>query len=465
MTDIEHFQVEIADPAVAAALDTLVTAVAAIGGRALVVGGMVRDAWLGLAAKDLDIEVYGIEPARLTALLEAHFRLDLVGRSFGVIKLRGLPVDVSLPRRESKRGLGHKGFEIHSDPSMTVAEAANRRDFTINALAWDPRTGEVLDPFRGRKDLEAGVLRHVSDRFVEDPLRVLRAMQMAARFELHVAPETVALCRTVEPEGLARERLFDEWCKLLLRGRKPSIGLEFLRDCGWLRHTPELAALDGCPQDPKWHPEGDVWVHTLHVMDAFADERVGDEWEDLVVGFGCLCHDLGKPATTQHDPDGRIRSPLHEAEGEAPTRSLLARLSHQARLADEVVPLVREHLKPFQLHADRAGPAAVRRLARRVGRIDRLVRVASADHRGRPPLPWDGFPAGAWLLARAQELALSTRKPSPIVQGRHLIDRGMTPGRHFGPILEACFEAQLDGAFDNLESGLAHLDRLLAERS
>ena len=458
-------QVEIADPALARALETVVTAVTEAGGRAWVVGGTVRDAWLGLAAKDLDIEVYGIEPSRLIALLEGHFRLDLVGRSFGVIKLRGLPVDVSLPRRESKRGLGHKGFEVHSDPTMSIEEAANRRDFTINALAWDPRSGAVLDPFHGLRDLEAGVLRHVSDRFVEDPLRVLRAMQMAARFDLRVASETVALCRTIDPEGLARERLFDEWSKLLLRGRKPSVGLAFLRDCDWLRHMPELAALDGCPQDPEWHPEGDVWVHTLHVMDAFAGERVGDDWEDLVVGFGCLCHDLGKPATTRHDPDGRIRSPVHEAVGEKPTRSLLARLSHQSRLVEEVVPLVREHLKPFQLYADRAGPAAVRRLARRVGRIDRLIRVARADHRGRPPLPWDGFPAGEWLLARADELALSTRKPTPFVQGRHLIERGMTPGRHFGPILEACFEAQLDGAFDDLESGLAYLDRLLAERS
>ena len=459
-----RLDVTLADPAMARALDRIVADVHQAGGRALVVGGTVRDALLGLVAKDLDIEVYGVAPERLESLLAATFRLDRVGRSFGVLKLRGLPIDVSLPRRESKRGLGHKGFAIHSDPAMTFAQAAYRRDFTVNALGWDPVSRQVLDAYGGIADLERGVLRHVSERFAEDPLRVLRGMQMAARFDLLVADETVALCRTIDPEGLARERIFDEWRKLIERGTVPSRGLAFLRDCGWLRHTPELAILVDCPQDPEWHPEGDVWVHTLHVMDAFATERLGDPWEDLVVGFGCLCHDLGKPATTVHGDDGRIRSPNHEAEGEAPTRALLARLTDQARLVEAVVPLVREHLKPFQLFDAQAGPAAVRRLARRVGRIDRLVRVARADQRGRPPKPWDGFPAGAWLLAQAERLALSDRRPQPIVLGRHLIARGLAPGPDFGPLLDACFEAQLDGVFADLDSGLTFLDRLLASR-
>lgn len=447
-------KLEFADADLAAALDHIGRKVAEAGGRALVVGGAVRDALLGRPAHDLDVEVYGLAPERLRALLGEDFDLDLVGQSFGVIKIRRLPIDVSLPRRESKHGLGHKGFEVHSDPSLTVAEAATRRDFTVNAIAWDPLTGEVHDPAAGARDLAAGVLRHVSEKFAEDPLRVLRGMQLAARFELEVAPATVALCRAIEPEGLARERIFEEWRKLLLLGRRPSRGLAFLRDSGWLAYYPELTALVGCPQDPEWHPEGDVWTHTLHVMDAFADERVGDAWEDLVVGFGCLCHDLGKPATTEI-AGGRIRSPCHEPEGEAPTRSFLARLSDQERLADEVVPLVREHLKPILLFRERAGAPAVRRLARRVGRIDRLIRVARADHRGRPPLPFDGFPAGAWLLARAGELAVAAEAPQPIVMGRHLIELGLEPGPHFGPLLEACFEAQLDGRFADLEGGLA----------
>lgn len=454
----------IPDPKLRRALVTICRKVRAAGGRALVVGGTVRDALLGLPAVDLDLEVYGLAPERLQALLAEDFQLDLVGKSFGVIKLRGLPIDVSLPRRESKRGLGHKGFAVCSDPHLSLAEAAARRDFTINAMAYDPLEEELLDPHGGARDLEAGVLRHVSEHFVEDPLRVLRAMQFAARFELRVAPETVALCRRIEPEGLARERRWEEWKKLVLAGRRPSLGLAFWRDCGWLRYTPELAALVDCPQDPEWHPEGDVWTHTLHVMDAFAGERSGDEHDDLVVGFACLCHDFGKPATTVIGDDGRIRSPDHESQGEAPTRAFLGRLTNQKELIDEVVALVREHLKPIQLYRSRAGPAAVRRLARRVGRIDLLVRVARADHRGRPPRPFDGFPAGRWLLEQAEALAIADRAPRPIVQGRHLIALGLTPGRHFGPILRALFEAQLDGAFHDLDGGLAYARRLLAER-
>lgn len=457
-------ELNVPDPRLRAALETICRQIAEAGGRAILVGGTVRDALLGQPAGDLDFEVFGVEPGRLQELLARDFRLDLVGQSFGVLKLRGLAIDVSLPRRESKRGLGHKGFEIHSDPAMSFAEAATRRDFTLNAIGFDPLSGELLDPHGGARDLEARVLRHVSERFSEDPLRVLRAMQLAARFELEVAPQTVALCRTIATEGLARERVFEEWKKLVLLGRRPSLGLRFLQGCGWIHDYPELVALVGCPQDPEWHPEGDVWVHTLHVMDAFAGERLGDDWEDLVVGFGCLCHDLGKPATTTFDPDGRIRSKNHEEVGEAPTRSFLGRLTVQDKLVEEVVPLVREHLKPTALFKAAASAAAVRRLARRVGRIDRLVRVARADHQGRPPLVFDGFPAGAWLLEQAEKLAITDHAPRPIVLGRHLIEMGLTPGPHFGPILEACFEAQLDGEFSELEGGLA-LARELAAKS
>jgi tRNA nucleotidyltransferase (CCA-adding enzyme) len=448
-----RIEVEVQDPRLAAVLREVAGRVRDAGGRALLVGGCVRDAALGRAAAELDFEVYGLAPERLVALLEERYPLDLVGRDFAVLKLRGLPVDVSLPRRESKRGLGHRGFEVHADPFLEPREAAARRDFTINALASDPLTGELLDPFGGLADLEDRVLRHVSGRFSEDPLRVLRGMQLAARFELEVAPETVALCRGIGPEGLARERVFGEWRKLLVRGVRPSRGLAFLRDCDWLRHFPELADLVGCEQDPEWHPEGDVFVHTLHCLDAFAAERVGDELEDLVVGLAVLCHDLGKPATTRRE-SGRVTSHRHEPVGEALARRFLARLTAEAALVEAVVPLVGAHLRPGQLHQARAGDAAVRRLARRVGRIDRLVRVARADWKGRPPLAAQRFEAGEWLLARARALELEAAAPRPLVQGRHLIGLGLEPGPHFGPLLAACFEAQLDGEFASLEQGI-----------
>jgi tRNA nucleotidyltransferase (CCA-adding enzyme) len=243
----------------------------------------------------------------------------------------------------------------------------------------------------------------------------------------------------------------------------PSLGLRFLRDCGWLRFYPELAALQDCRQDPVWHPEGDVWVHTLYCLDWFASERTGHPDDDLIVGLGVLCHDFGKPATTK-DEIGRITSRGHEPEGEEPTRRFLERLTNQQDLIDAIVPLVRCHLRPRALYEAQASDSAVRRLAKHVGRIDRLVRVARADHAGRPPIPFDGFPAGDWLLEHARQLDVEDRAPTPLVMGRHLLDMGVQPGPDMGQLLDECYEAQLDGLFTSVDQGIAFAKRLLASR-
>lgn len=452
MSTVTEIELRFATKRLRRAVEVICHMVADSGGRALVVGGSVRDAALQLTAKDIDLEIYGLEPKALEGLLEQRFTLDLVGKSFGVLKIKGLPIDVALPRRESKAGLGHRSFEVLSDPQMSTEEAQSRRDFTINAIYFDPLSDEIIDHFGGRADLAAGVLRHTSEKFAEDPLRVLRGMQFAARFELTVAPETVALCRGIEPEGLAAERMFEEWRKLVLAGRRPSRGLAFLEESGWIAHFPELAALVGCRQAPSWHPEGDVWQHTMQCMDVFAAERVGEEWEDLVVGFAVLCHDLGKPATTREE-GGRISSHGHERAGVEPMRRFLRRLTNHRDLADQVAPLVEWHLTPSMFYRDKAGAAAIRRLANKVERIDRLVRVARADKLGRGPEAGKEFPAGDWLLAKAAELRVADARPRPIVQGRHLIELGHQPGPHFREILDRCFEAQLEGVFDSLEGG------------
>ena len=439
---------------------TLCQAVAAAGGRALLTGGCVRDAALGYPPRDLDLEVLGVAPDRLRSLVVACYRADVVGRHFPVLHLGGaLGLDVSMPRRPG----GYAGdFDVGADPEAGPAEAAARRDFTVDAIGLDPLRREIVDPCGGLADLAAGRLRHASERFDEDPVRVLRGMQLLARFELEAAPETVLRCRALSPDGLPRERIFGEWRRMLLEGARPSRGLHFLREAGWLRHFPELEALVGCPQDPVWHPEGDVWIHTLHALDAFAGARSGDLRDDLVVGLAVLCHDFGKPATTREE-SGSVTSHGHEPLGADLCRAFLARLTDERDLADEVAPLVAAHLAPAQLHRQAARDAAVRRLARRVGRLDRLVRVAAADHAGRPPRA-EPFEAGAWLLARARVLDVERAAPRPLVMGRHLVALGRAPGPDFEPILRDCYEAQLEGAFASEAEGLVYLRRLLASR-
>ena len=448
-----------------AELDSLVRRIALAvrerGGRLLLVGGCVRDAVLGIHPKDADAEVYGIAAQSLEGLVGQFVRVSLVGKSFGVLKAHGVPLDISLPRREIKTGVGHKDFLVAADPFLSAEEAAARRDFTINAISWDPLTGETVDPFNGLSDLKAGILRHTSARFAEDPLRVLRAMQFLARYDLRIAPETLEVCRQLSMEGLSRERVCEEWQKLLVKGQQPSRGLSFLRESGWIRYFPELEALIGCPQDPAWHPEGDVWAHTLHALDAFARRRIGDDWEDFIVGLAVLCHDFGKPATTAREDDGHIRSLGHDQAGEAPTRLFLARLTEQKEIVESVVVLVTHHMRILDLFRSQAGDSAIRRLAGKVKRLDRLVRVDDADRRGRPPIEWGESPQGQWIIERAQALAIKDSAPKPILLGRHLIARGLTPGLAFKKILNAAFEAQLDGEFAELTSARQWLDNYL----
>ena len=434
------------------------------GGRAFLVGGCVRDSLMsGTVSKDFDIEVFGLSPDTLRAALEKRFRLDLVGLSFGVLKLHGHDIDVSLPRRESKRGTGHKGFLVDSDPMMSVKEAASRRDFTVNAIYLDPLTGGCEDPWGGRADLANGVLRHVSEKFAEDPLRVLRGMQFVARFGFVPDPSTVEICRGMSIEDLPRERLMEEWKKFLLKGVSMSKGMDFLRQTGWVRHFPELERLIGCGQDPEWHPEGDVWNHTCCSLDAFAAGRgrCHDDYENLVVGLAVLCHDFGKPFCSRYDPvKKRIRSLGHDVQGVPPTMDFLRRLTNEERILKDVPPLVKYHMLPYAMWKGNSRDSAIRRLALKVGSIDRLIRVCASDSAGRPPFPAENESLD-WLSAEAARLQVLDSMPKPLVQGRDLISLGMKPGAGFGVILKKCFEAQLDGSFSDHEGGLAHLKSVL----
>jgi tRNA nucleotidyltransferase (CCA-adding enzyme) len=453
------------------------------GGRAFLVGGFVRDcaraAFRGEVAppaRDLDLEVHGLEAAALRRLLERFGRVDAVGEAFTVYKLapsgvEGLgTIDVSLPRRDSKTGPGHKGFDVTGDPHMGVGEAARRRDFTINALLGDPLTGEVLDPFGGLEDLRAGVLRAVDARtFGEDPLRVLRGAQFAARFEFRIDPGTADLCRSIGLGDLPAERIQDEMEKLLLRSRRPSVGLQVCLDLKVVdRLFPELRTLVGCPQDAAWHPEGDVWVHTLQVVDAaagFIDDLPRPK--KLAVMLGALCHDLGKPGTTQ-EIDGRLRSYDHEEGGVEPSTKLLDRLNvHSVDGYDvrgQVLALVARHLSPSHLYEERdqVKDGAFRRLSRHCD-LDLLYRVAKADTLGRrgPVEKEPRVAAVEWFRARVEALGVAQGPPPPLLKGRHVLELGLRPGPRVGRITDLVYELQLDGAVRTLEEAVAAARRLL----
>ncbi len=439
----------------------------AAGGKPYMVGGCVRDALLRAPVVDIDIEVYGLGSRQIEAALRKEFGIITVGAAFGVTKLKDFPVDVSVPRRENRTGVKHADFDVQADPTMTPKDAAERRDFTLNAILWDPISGEIVDPWQGQKDLDDRVLRHVSPKFSEDPLRVLRAMQFAARFEFTVAPETIALCRTLSQADLPPERLMEEWSKLILRGVKPSAGLNFLRDCGWSKFYPELHAMIDVPQDPEWHPEGCVWTHTALCLDAFAKERKGDRDEDLIVGLALLLHDIGKATTTKKEPhDNRWHAYGHEEESFNLAPKFLGQVTREVKLIESILPLVRWHAQPWELFRAKAGDAAVRRLANKVVRIDRLVRVDEADRKGRGSKSTaEPSPQGIWLTERAAALHLEDSAPKRIVLGRHLIALGHKPAGWFSEVLEEAFEAQLDGAFADEAAGITWLKERMDRRA
>ena len=440
------------------------------GGQALMVGGAVRDEMMGMPCKDYDIEVYGIEPQALIDLTKAFGKVKEAGASFGVLKLQmdGFDIDVSLPRRESSTGAGHRDFAVAADPYMSIEEASRRRDFTINAIGKDVLTGEVYDYFNGLEDIAERRLAIVDEEmFKEDPLRVLRGVQFIARFGLFVEDDTMRIMRETRDsmKNLPRERFEEEWKKMLLRSRKPSLGLNAAMEMG-IFHTihPHISEMPITPQEANWHPEGDVWTHTLWVVDEAAkiveQERLeGDK--ALEIMLAAFCHDLAKPQKTKIT-DGKVTSYGHEEAGAKPTEQFLYEIGVSGKMRKKVKELVATHLIPPQLYRDEERGQKIKdktfrklhkRLANAQTTIRQLVRLAQADWAGRgpfidpdcpekslpPPRVGSEYPAGGWLIQRCKAIpgidTETAEQPKTIINGNDLIRLGLKPGPAMGKLI------------------------------
>jgi tRNA nucleotidyltransferase (CCA-adding enzyme) len=442
---MEPFAIDDLDPRVLG----VAQAIREAGGRAVLVGGWVRDRLLGTPSKDVDVEVFGLSGDALREVLGRFGEVIAVGRAFGVYLLKGLDVDFALPRRDSLPGVTVGDADGAADPTLDFATAARRRDLTINAMGFDPLTGEVLDPTGGRDDIAARRLRAAcAETFGEDPLRALRVAQFRARFGFEPDAGLRAICRGLDLDDVAPERVLTELDKLLLKGERPSAGLAFLLDVEQLDWSPELRELVGVPQDPIWHPEGDVWIHTLMVLDEAAKLRTGDRERDRRLMLSALLHDIGKPPCTQVGGDGRVRSVGHEAAGVPPTRALLSRLRASQALVAAVAALVQHHLAPWLLPKQGASLRAYRRLARQLAEAgttpEELHDLALADRRGRGT---DEARRGRFgelegYTRIMSELGEQARAGVDVVLGRHLIARGLEPGPVFGEVLARCRDIQ-----------------------
>lgn len=466
------------------------------GGQAYLVGGFVRDHLMGFDSKDFDLEVYGLTPQRLKMVLEAFVwddasaknlkkphKLNLVGESFQVYKI-GHNIDISIPRKDRKIGEGHKGFEITGDPNLSTLEASRRRDFTMNAMLLDPLTDKIIDHFGGQSDIKFKTVKLVdAQTFTEDSLRALRAIQFASRFGFEVSQRTKEVIKTMDLRDLPRERIWTEFEKWLMLSPKPSEGLFLMKELGILAQLfPELDNLTGVPQDVRYHPEGDVFVHTALALDEARNVIAELPYpEQVTVVLATLFHDLGKVETTEvfwnHgegclcglNEDNLVLEPCptgvstqkvtargHAEAGVSLARNMLDRLAlHSIEGYDvraQVLALVENHMAPFEFHRGRASASAFRRLSLKVD-LKLLHKVAHADSfsRNHNSLGVVFDTEGQdWFFEKISNLEIKPKGPDKILLGRHLLEMGMKPGKVMGQVLEAVFEKQLDGMVTNL---------------
>lgn len=407
------------------------------GGRAYFVGGFVRDRLLGTQNKDIDIEVHSVEAGVLREILSSTGETLEMGESFGIFSLKGFDIDIAMPRSETATGRGHRDFSISVDPFIGTKKAAERRDFTVNALMEDVLTGEIIDHFGGKEDLEKSVLRHVNDNsFAEDPLRVLRLAQFSARFGFSVHEGTKELCRHIDLSSLSRERIEGEMKKALLKSEKPSVFFEVLREVNGLDFRfPELKKLIGLRQNPVFHPEGDVWVHTMDVLDRAVKyrERVSKPFPFMM---SALCHDLGKTEATE-EINGVIHAYNHESLGLPVAEKFLSRITGEKELINYVLNMTFLHMKPGVMARAGSKEKSFNKLFdESIAPFD-LICLSLSDERER------NEQTEKILLERLE--AFNDTMSRPFVQGKDLVEAGLAPDKSFSEILAYAHKLRLAG--------------------
>jgi tRNA nucleotidyltransferase (CCA-adding enzyme) len=440
----------------------------------LIVGGSVRDQFYGDQVKDIDIEVYGTSISNLLELLktiEGVEKVDIFGARFGVIKIfwkDGLDLDISVPRIDNKTGKGKTGFDTDFDPDMMPNIGALRRDYTLNAMAYDPR-GLLLDFNGGSFDIQNSVLRATSNKFEEDPTRIYRGLQFASRKNLTVDPQTGTRVSNMlaDHDDIKSEMIWEEWKKFFLKGIYFKAGFKFLEDTQLGSLYPEIMNLKGCLQQEEWHPEGDVWIHTILVLEAMQKICNREEIhgvDKLVLMLACICHDFGKPATTRLE-EGKWRAKGHCEEGVLPTTQFLRRINCPDSIAKKVIPLVASHLDHSSFVGRKPSRSALGKIKQRIfpATIAELVLLVEADSSGRFPLP-PKSPISNWVQLE-EEYGLNTPKFTPLLSGKDLISIGLKPGKIFSQIISVSSEAELNGEFNNHDEALLWLDSYLKNNS
>lgn len=399
--------------------------ICAAGGRSYLVGGFVRDALLGIPSRDFDVEVYGIEQKTLLDILKNFGRPNLVGRAFGVVHLvtRGLELDFSFPRTESKIGEGHRGFLVETHLNLTFEEAARRRDFTVNAMGLSLPDLELSDPYDGKGDLERKILRHVSPAFSEDSLRVLRGVQFASRFSLALSPETAKLCRSLSLADLSPERLFEEFKKWLLKPGRPSFGLAAFCEMDLFRFFPEISPWNGSLEN--------LGILLDHVSEEL--DRVPDLISKEVLAFSALLSGAGNSDSA---------------------KTFLARMTNEVQLLKRV-PVFCAFI-PELLSRAKIQKAFEAEFMRRSSVAQGGLFLSYLYLKSAAPFFENGVESSVaeTFRATAEELNVFEAPPEPWLRGADLIQMGLKPGKRIGEIIHAEFDLQLQGKILSREAAL-----------